>query len=77
MEPGPQPLAPGPYVLPVIMTFLDNKSMLLVLNLFIAESSCFEINSMTENFNSVLPVLCCGFIGENLLMSAELKGCVT
>ena len=31
MEPGPQPLAPGPYVLPVIMTFLENKSMLLLL----------------------------------------------
>ena len=73
MEPGPQPLAPGPYVLLAIMTFLENKSMLLILLVHcFCECSCFEINSMTENFNSVLL-----FSGENLLMSAELEGCVT
>ena len=51
---GTQPsLALGPYVLLVIMTFLENKSMLLVLLVHcFCECSCFEINSMTENLNS-------------------------
>ena len=31
MDPGPQPSAPGPYVLLAIITFLENTCMLLVL----------------------------------------------
>ena len=61
MDPGPQSLAPDPYVLLVIMTFL-HKSMLLVLLVHcFCECSCFEVNSITEKFNSVLPILCCCF----------------
>ena len=57
-EPQPSALAPGSYVLLVIMTFLENKSMLLVLIVrCFCEYSCFEINSMTEKFNSVSPTL--------------------
>ena len=61
MDPGPQPLAPDSYALLVIMAFLENKNMLLVLLVH-----CFCVA------NSVLL-----FSGENMLMSVELKGCVT
>ena len=58
MGPGRQPLAPDPYVLIIIITFLENKSMLLVLLVYcLYEYSCFEINSTTEKFNSVSPTL--------------------
>ena len=63
MDPGPQPLPLAPYVLLVIMTFLKNKSMLLVLLVHpFCECSCFEITSMTEQFNSVLPTLMSSFL---------------
>ena len=63
MDPGPQPLALAPYVLLVIMTFLKNKSMLLVLLVHpFCECSCFEITSMTEQFNSVVPTLMSSFL---------------
>ena len=40
------------------MAFLKNKNMLLVLLIHcFCECSCFEINSMTKNFNSVSPLL--------------------
>ena len=60
MAPGPHPLAsvPDPHTLLVIMTFLENQSMLLVLLVHcFCEYSCFEINSMAEKFNSVSPKL--------------------
>ena len=58
MDPDPQPLAPGPYGLLVIMTFHENKSMSLVLLVHcFCECSCFEIISMTEKFNSVSSTL--------------------
>ena len=62
MKLGPQPLALGLYVLLVIMAFLENKNMLLVLLIhYFCECSCFKINSMTKNFNSVSPFLLCCF----------------
>ena len=63
VAPGPLPPAPSSHVLLVVMTFLENQSMLLVL-LFhcFCECSYFEINLMVEKFNSVSPTLLSSFL---------------
>ena len=55
---APSPQSPGSHILLVIITFLENQSMLLVLLVhYVCEYSCFEIDSMNKKINSVSPTL--------------------